>query len=468
MSTSARYLSKSRFKLALECVTKLYYTGKKKQYADESLNDPFLKTLAEGGFQVGEIAKYLFCEDPVADGITIDSLDYKVSLDETEKRLNLPGKVVIAEAAFLFRNLFIRADIVVKEGKTIDLYEVKAKSIEGEETFSEDKFLSFKGKENECISANWQEYFYDLAFQKYVITQSLTGYDVRAHLLLTDKDAVATIDGLNQKFKITREKERTGIIVETGLKASSLGNIPLRTINLDKIIDKIWNVYDVPSAYRRGIKFLEFVALCEDLYLKDNRQFEKIGSKCKGCQFYAEPVNADGLKSGFHECWKNHTNYSDELLSKPHVIDLWGGRTNKYIEENIFLLENINENEILEKENKDKQPAHGLSAAERKAEQILRARSGTNECFFDIEGITNEINKWTWPLHMIDFETSMVALPFYKNTKPYQGIAFQFSQHLLHKDGRVEHTHQYLNLTQGFYPNVEFVKTLKKSLAGDN
>ena len=54
-----RYLTKSRFKMGLECPTKLYYTGKK-EYADKSLDDPFMEALAEGGFQVGELAKYTF------------------------------------------------------------------------------------------------------------------------------------------------------------------------------------------------------------------------------------------------------------------------------------------------------------------------------------------------------------------------------------------------------------------------
>ena len=52
----ARTLSKSRFKEALECLTKLYYTGKKNEYADTQLDNPFLEALAKGGFQVGELA----------------------------------------------------------------------------------------------------------------------------------------------------------------------------------------------------------------------------------------------------------------------------------------------------------------------------------------------------------------------------------------------------------------------------
>ena len=46
-----RYLTKSRFKLATECPTKLYYTGKK-EYLNQKYEDSFLLALAEGGFQV--------------------------------------------------------------------------------------------------------------------------------------------------------------------------------------------------------------------------------------------------------------------------------------------------------------------------------------------------------------------------------------------------------------------------------
>jgi len=55
---SPRTLSKSRFKSALECPTKLYYSGKKKEYANQMAENEFMMALAEGGFQVGELAKY--------------------------------------------------------------------------------------------------------------------------------------------------------------------------------------------------------------------------------------------------------------------------------------------------------------------------------------------------------------------------------------------------------------------------
>ena len=78
------YLSKSRFKLALSCPTKLYYGTKGNNYADNNANDPFMAALAEGGYQVGELAKFLVCNDPVGENITINELDYEKSLAQTK------------------------------------------------------------------------------------------------------------------------------------------------------------------------------------------------------------------------------------------------------------------------------------------------------------------------------------------------------------------------------------------------
>lgn len=57
MNSRPRYLTKSRFKLGMECPTKLFYTSKSDIYSNENLEDTFLAALAEGGFQVGELAK---------------------------------------------------------------------------------------------------------------------------------------------------------------------------------------------------------------------------------------------------------------------------------------------------------------------------------------------------------------------------------------------------------------------------
>src|SRR5688500_18918375 len=118
--TQPRYLTKSRFKLAMECPTKLYYTNKK-EYANQKLEDPFLRHLADGGFQVGRLAQCYF-----PGGVEVDTLDYDEALRQTDELLK-QDNVTIFEAAFRHNNLFIRADVVVKHGDNLDLIEVKAK-----------------------------------------------------------------------------------------------------------------------------------------------------------------------------------------------------------------------------------------------------------------------------------------------------------------------------------------------------
>ncbi len=459
-----RYLTKSRYKEGLECITKLYYTRKENEYENQSINDPFLLALAEGGFQVGELAKFLFCNNPIEEQITIEEKGNTESLRATDIKFNSSDYVVIAEAAFAFENLFIRADIIVKEKKTINLYEVKAKSFDGDEVDNTNSFLAFLNKENEGIKSNWVGYLYDLAFQKYVITKAFPDYNVKAHLVLTNKSALASINGLNQLFQIEKNNGQTKAIVKEGLQKTDLGNSILTTINLDEIVNKIWYTYKLPTTYGDHLTFEEYVSLCSETYKNDIRIFAPVTSACKNCNYQVNPGDTT-KKSGLLECWKNHTNYSDELLSRPLAFELWNGRVNKQIEDGYYLLENIPEHSIATKPKKKTTiESAGLTQEERRLMQIRKTKENDTTFYFDKRGFESELNEWTWPLHMIDFETSTVALPFYKNTSPYQGCAFQFSHHIMHQDGRIEHFNQFIHFEKAVYPNLHFIRSLKESL----
>ena len=77
-----RYLTKSRFKLAVECPRKLFYTGKKDIYQDTMAEDAFLEMLAEGGYQVGALAKLRYPE-----GIEIHETDHAAAEAATMRLL---------------------------------------------------------------------------------------------------------------------------------------------------------------------------------------------------------------------------------------------------------------------------------------------------------------------------------------------------------------------------------------------
>ena len=107
-------LTKSRFKLGLECPNKLYFTNNE-QYANQKSEDPFMQALAQGGFQVEELARLQY-----PNGIFIDTENY-----EYEKAVALTNEalereyVIIYEAAFMVDGYFIRTDILEKRGDPI-------------------------------------------------------------------------------------------------------------------------------------------------------------------------------------------------------------------------------------------------------------------------------------------------------------------------------------------------------------
>jgi hypothetical protein len=77
------------------------------------------------------------------------------------------------------------------------------------------------------------------------------------------------------------------------------------------------------------------------------------------------------------------------------------------------------------------------------------------------------VRKWNYPLHLIDFETAAVALPFHAGRRPYEQVAFQLSHHVLEADGRLRHAHQFLCDAPGEFPNYAFVRALREALRHD-
>jgi hypothetical protein len=61
----------------------------------------------------------------------------------------------------------------------------------------------------------------------------------------------------------------------------------------------------------------------------------------------------------------------------------------------------------------------------------------------------------------------MVAIPFYIGQKPYEQVAFQFSHHIIHQNGTVEHKTEFIETTKGAFPNFNFVRALRDALDND-
>ena len=76
--------------------------------------------------------------------------------------------------------------------------------------------------------------------------------------------------------------------------------------------------------------------------------------------------------------------------------------------------------------------------------------------------MSRSLDGLTYPIHFLDFETFMSALPLYPGTRPWQMIAFQWSDHILHENGDLEHR-EFLHEGAGD-PRPRFTRSLIDAL----
>ena len=458
-----RYLTKSRMKLGLECPKKLYYY---EDYKSQDSDNEFLEILAEGGFQVGELAKYYYkFHFPDYHYVDITSLDYEESIKATNEALK-HEKAVIAEPAIVFDNFFIRVDVLVKKGNTIQLVEVKAKSCTSDD---ENDFLSFK-KSGVSIKSKWRPYLADIAFQTYVTSQAFPEWSITPYLMLVNKNKETNMDGLNQLFTIIKTdggngQNRLGVKVnEEEIIASKekIKETVLQNVNVKRVVNSILNNQPLGSdnffdllnrplsefGTNNSSTFIEAAHQLSDAY-KNHIPLDKsksnIGACCSKCNFCQREIIP---------------NYQPE---ENYISSIWRFPKNKIhilFEEKVFSIKDLYDN-----------PHHNPLNPKTKSyfRQMLQiehtALNDSSEWLSD--DISDIMSEWNFPLHFIDFETCTVALPFHKNEYPYALIASQFSIHTLLENGNVKH-YEWLADQSPVDPTIKFVKELKKILSNDD
>ena len=434
-----KLFTKAAFKIALECPRRLYYAYDSNLYANQDLTDDFLISLAEGGFQVGELAKVYYGVKGDAD---IDVLGYDEAVEKT-KELFKNDTINIAEAAFRSGNLFVRADIVEKKGNDITLIEVKAKSWEPSE-----EFIGKKG----AVASDIRPYLYDVAFQKYVVIKALEElypkekFTVKARLIMADKSKVASVDGLNQMFRICKHENRSYAVADakawTEAAAVPEHERVLTAFDVDEYCDMIiagQTAEQGQGGFMENMPFQEFVDLMSKHYCERIPFKPTLGKECFACPFYKTDKDDKDLRDGYKECWSECAHFTDADFDKPLIKELSGQyiRRDNYIKNGKYFMSELTYDDLARSKYSS---APGLDHLQRKWLHIGIA-TGNDDIkkdfgsflqdgiYLDTDGYKNEMATWTYPLHFIDFETSAVALPFYKGQRPYEQTAFQFSHH---------------------------------------
>lgn len=445
-----KHLTKSIFKVGLECPRKLFYHKKPAEYFNGKAEDPFLESLAQGGYQVGALAQLKY-----PGGIEIKERDYVVAAANTQKCLT-EEHAVLFEAAYLKDSFYVRADISIKAGSNLRIIEVKSKSFDSDD---DESFLSPQNSKpgSPKLYAEWIPYIYDLAFQVYVARLNYPNLIVSASMMLLDTTAAASDDGLHQLFLVKNSGSSKEVVLTKDIPVGFKGHQLLKEVDVTEIVDAVIEGREASDFHIMGGLDSRSQKLAE-IYLNNLRHPAQalVGSQCRGCEFRG---NHEGLKSGFDECWTEVANI-ESASSKKMAFDLWNFRgTDKAFEKRKYLLDHLDESDLGKKPSK---------TSARQLLQIEKHREGSVEPWFDLAALKAEIDTWKWPLHFIDFETCAPAIPFKNGFAPYSEVAFQFSHHVMEANGRVSHVGQFIDLTPGSFPSFDFVRQLKKQLELDS
>ncbi len=291
---------------------------------------------------------------------------------------------------------------------------------------------------------------------------ALPDHSIEPFLMLADKSASCPTDGLNQKLRIRRDMDgRKGVVVSGELSPEDLSPPILAKVPVGVYVEKILKG-EVPD-FSEG--FGNVVGNLAGAYERDVMIKPVPGGKCRDCEFRASPEDLErGMLCGFRQCWKEAFGMNDDDFGIPTLLDIWDFRKKDgYLSQGHWRMDSVTG------EFKDLPSGSepGLTRMQRQWTQILKTTSKDDNPYVDKEGLLNEMAGWRFPLHFIDFETSIPAIPFNRGRHPYEGIAFQFSHHVVEEDGSVRHEGQFIEAEPGAFPNYRFLRELKNQIEGD-
>lgn len=444
------HLSKSDFQLASSCPKKLVY--KKAYYPTANDTNEYMEMLAQGGYIVGKMATMLFPEGIEVEGNTQDCIAQTQTLLQQEN-------VVLFEPAIVAGQRLVRVDILVKQGKSFHIIEVKAKSHNTDEKQDPNKI---------------KKYVEDVAYQYSVLKEAFPDYKIKCSLLMPDKAKRTTIEDLAGWFSIKKkDKNNDNEIEELPAQQKPTFNKPevvfkyesspykeeyitrlanegiLEYQDVTEVVEGIQN--DINQRARSFLRVLNEGITNEDY---------SINKGCKACEFNTP----DKDKNGYKECWNNLA------YTEPNIFDLYFGGSIGHYTKGYYFDELIAEGKtnLFDIDTERLKNAKGElgTRGTRQLIQIENTRNNTEWISNEIKSIANNLK---YPLHFIDFETYTGALPFHKGMRPYELIAFQWSCHTINKPGDTPVHSDWIHTGAMFpnpteFPNFEFARSLMKQI----
>ena len=328
-------LSKSQYVKGIQCHKALWLTKRKRELILPV--DQQKQYMFDTGNKVGELAKQLF---PGGVDIEFDAGDFQGMIENTAAAID-QGADVIYEASFRAYDVFVMADILVRNGDLWDLYEVKA-------------------------STSVKPYHqHDAAIQWFVLNSLIPVG--KAHIVhVNTAYALAGELNVQQLFTIEDISETVGDL-QRGIDT----NLGVMAAMLDQ---------DEPE--------IPIGPQCNDPY------------ECN-FKFY---------------CWAQ--------VPYPSVFDL-------------YRLNGAQKFELFHQGLVSYADVQSMSLTPIQNMQVKSGLSG--DAHIDAYCIGEFLADVEYPINFLDFETFSSAIPRFEGQKPYRAVPFQYSLHILHEDGELEH-----------------------------
>jgi predicted RecB family nuclease len=356
-------LSKSRFLAGYQCPLRLWHQYYNPQLASEA--SAAHQAMFDAGHEVGVLATHLF---PGGRLVEKDYLHHGEAVEATKEAMSDPSITALFEAAFVYDDVRIRADILKRtdDGRW-HLIEVKSAT-------------SVKGV-----------YVLDLAIQYYVLQGA--GLDI----------ASAGIMHINKGYRYDgKELDLQDLFLFSELTQEVISNkaeVPRRLGDLKQMLRAPDPPQVIPSRF------------CTSPY---------------SCEF-----------------WKHCTR---------NIPEFWVLQLNGITKEALDSLAALGVQDI-----RDIPSSFPLDHIQDRIRSCVINR----EEYLSPE-LGRELRDVAYPVHFLDFETVAPAIPRYPGTRPYHSIPFQWSDHILHRDGTIDHR-EYLS-DEDTDPREEFARSLVQNL----
>ena len=416
-------LTKSQFKLGLDCIQKLRHARDRLPQASQE-ND-MLRLLAEGGAAVEALVRATERGRLIGGYKQTALTESREALIDALNAANTGTTTSLYEITITHGGFLARIDLLRVRPGAIDLVEIKSKSVAGTDgRVDPEEFAKRRGG----IRAEWLAYIQDLSFQRELLLRCLaelgqqTGIPIPRtvcpRLLLVNKLGAATPATALSKanYRSTYQQDARGIHAVVEFIGPTANRSLLVEVPMEDMVAVLGRDAGSDVLGFKGLGIADCMERMKSIVDSDRwpDASESLGKQCKSCEFRVRP----GLESGFDRCWnltgghpKHHLLSTMQLSKEQFAQALMSAGTNACV---------LHIDEASVKDTQRKQ----FESIQRNSPLV--SRSFATDPLGHLFDSTPK-----GPIFFIDFETSAYPIPSRAGGHPNEHIPFQFEGHTL-------------------------------------